>query len=112
MHWGDRRALRSAMIERLIMAADVEASLRERERDAVTRMWEQAVPWRGRTRRLHKDVASIGTENGGNASARGPTPIADCLVSRGPLETADNRAPGFGPPEMSTSSASQIPRRG
>ena len=94
------------------MVDDIERSLREREPNAVTRMSEQAVPWRGRTRRLHKDVASIGTENGGNANARGPTPIADCLVSRGPLETTDNRAPGFGPREMPTSSASQRPRRG
>ncbi len=110
MLWDVRRALQSAMIERLVMAEDVERLLRERERNAVTRMSEQAVPWRGRTARLHKDAASIGTENGGNANARGPTPLADCQVFCGPLETADNRAPEFGPPETLASS-SQIPRR-
>ncbi len=99
------------MIESLIMADDVEASLRERERDTVTRMLEQAVPWRGRTARLHKDAASIGTGNDENANARGPTPLAGCRVFCGRIETADNIVPGFGQPETSTSSASQIPRR-
>ena len=61
MHFGDPRVLRSRMIERLIMADDVEASLRELEDDTETRMWERAVPWRGRTGRLHRDAASIGT---------------------------------------------------
>ena len=93
------------------MAVDVEESLREREGDTVTRMWERAVPWRGRTARLHKDAASIGTGNDGNANARGPKPLADYLVSYGRIETADSIVPGFGQPETSTSSASQIPRR-
>ena len=73
-------------------------------------MWEPAVPWQGRTARLHRDAASIGTGNDGNANASGPTPLAGCPVSCGRIETTDNIVPGFGQPETSTSSASQIPR--